>query len=88
MGKETILNSISATFMQEACPGVFMSGKLEVSIQLIKKKLKLYFESKILYRLKNKRVFKEFTGSLEGKQARYIHKGGCAKRTERIILPL
>lgn len=73
MEKETTLNSFSATFMQAAGPGVFMPDYLEVSISADGENFEpiLRIENDIPASEK-KKVFKDFTGSLEGKQGRYI----------------
>jgi len=72
MGIKTNLNSISTTFMQVAGPGVFMPGYLEVSISSDGENFQpvLRIENDIPVNEK-KRVFKEYKGSLEGKQARH-----------------
>lgn len=73
MEKETELNSFSATFMQVAGPGVFIPGYLEVSLSTDGEKFEtiLRIENDVPVGEKEK-VLKEFEGSLEGKQARYI----------------
>lgn len=73
MGEETTLNSISATFMQVAGPGVFMPGYLEVSLSNDGESFEtvLRIDNDIPVTEKEK-VLKDFQGSLEGRQARYI----------------
>jgi hexosaminidase len=73
MGKETLLNSISAAFMQVAGPGVFMPVYMEVSISDDGESFEtvLRIENDIAVTEK-KKVLKDFEGSLEGRQARYI----------------
>tara|TARA_R110002020_G_scaffold379784_2_gene591028 strand:+ start:438 stop:2510 length:2073 start_codon:yes stop_codon:yes gene_type:complete len=73
MGEKTPLNSISATFMQAAGPGVFMPEYLEVSISEDGENFEsvLRIENDIPATEKQK-VVKDFKGSLEGKEARFI----------------
>ncbi|WP_092896750.1 glycoside hydrolase family 20 protein [Algoriphagus aquimarinus] len=73
MEKETTLNSFSATFMQVAGPGVFMPGFLEVSISTDGETFEtvLRIDNDVAATEKEK-VLKDFKGSLEGKQARYV----------------
>lgn len=73
MEEKTSLSSISASFMQAVGPGIFMPDYLEVSISDDGEN----FET--ILRINNdipdtekEKVVKDFKGSLEGKQARYI----------------
>lgn len=73
MGEKTALNSISATFMQAAGPGVFMPEYLEVAIsddgENFETVLRIDNDIPVTER---KKVVKDFKGSLGGKEARYI----------------
>ncbi|SFT90268.1 hexosaminidase [Algoriphagus locisalis] len=73
MGEKTRLNAISASFMQAAGPGVFMPDYLEVSIsddgENFETALKIDHDIPVT---EKEKVVKDFKGSLEGKQARYI----------------
>ena len=73
MGESTVLNSFSATFMQIIGPGVYMPDSVDVSLS----DDGVNFENVLT--IKNdiprndpKLLFKAFSGSLEGKSARYI----------------
>ncbi|SMP08243.1 hexosaminidase [Algoriphagus winogradskyi] len=73
MGEKTTLNSISASFMQAAGPGVFMPEYVEVAIsddgENFESILKIDNDIPITEKTK---VVKDFKGSLEGKEARYV----------------
>ncbi len=73
MGKPTVLNNFSATFIQTIGPGVYMPGSVEVSLSddgVTFEKV-LTVENDVP---KDKKgwIFKDFSGSLAGKTARYI----------------
>lgn len=73
MGEKTTLNSISATFMQVAGPGVFMPDYFEVAISDDGENFETVFRiDNDIPVTKKEKVVKDFKGSLEGKEGRYL----------------
>ncbi len=85
LGKAEELNSFSATFMQITGPGVYMPGSVEVSVsadgESFKKVLDLQND---IPTDEKKLVFKNFAGSLQGENARYVKV--LAKNTQKAFL--
>jgi len=73
LGKVSTVKSISATFMQITGPGVYMPRYLDVSISTdgINYEPSLHVDNTVP-ESERKLVFKDFSGSLSGKNARYI----------------
>ena len=73
MGKPTLLNTFSATFMQVTGPGVYMPNNVEVSLSDDGVNFeKVLTVNNDIPRDNPRLLFKNFAGSLEGKTARYI----------------
>ncbi len=74
LGKSETLSSFSATFMQNIDPGVYMPDYLDVSLSDDGKNFKkvLHLENDIPSGRKGL-VLKDFSGSLKGKEARYVN---------------
>ena len=74
MSEPTALNKFSANFMQVTGPGVYMPGSVDVFLSNdgVNFEKALTIENDVP-KDDRRPVFKDFSGSLEGKTARYIH---------------
>ena len=73
MGKPTELNQFSATFMQITGPGVYMPDSVEVSLSNDENNFeKVLAINNDVPRNDRRLLFKDFTGSLGSKTARYV----------------
>ena len=92
MGRETGLNSFSATFMQITGPGVFMPDDVEVSVSADGSSFESILTVKNDIPGSDKRLlFKTFSGSLNGITGRYIritahNKSGHFIFTDEIVI--
>lgn len=92
MGRETGLNSFSATFMQITGPGVFMPDDVEVSVSADRSSFERILTVKNDIPGSDKRLlFKTFSGSLNGITCRYIritahNKAGHFIFTDEIVI--